>query len=525
MLLLGIDLGTSSIKVSVVTAATQQLVASSSYPESETDIISLHPGWAEQSPDLWWEHVKQAMLKCHSFKLYDPAEIVAIGIAYQMHGLVLVDKDQQVLRNSIIWCDSRAVEIGNKAFHEIGEEKCLSHLLNSPGNFTASKLAWVKANEPAVYGKINKIMLPGDFIAMKMTGECTTTVSALSEGIFWDFKDNRISKDVLNYFEIDESLFPNIQPLFAPHGYLKETVAVTLSLKKGIPVSYKAGDQPNNALALNVINPGEVAATAGTSGVIYGVSDQLNYDLQSRINSFAHVNYKAPSLKEFPIRQPAEKGRSIARGGEVRIGILLCINGVGIFNRWIKNMIGGNTYAGLNEAAGKVPVGAEGLIALPFGNGAERMLNNQIIGGQFHNLDFNVHTTAHIVRAVQEGIAFSFRYGLDIMRENGLNPAVIRAGKANLFLSDVFTSSFANTNKVAVEFYEGDGSFGAAIGAGIGAGIYPDAAAATENREPFYTVEPEQANRYEELYQQWKVKLKNQLKKTSEVNTDSFSLS
>ena len=512
MLLLGIDLGTSSIKVSVVTAATQQLVASSSYPESETDIISLHPGWAEQSPDLWWEHVKKAMLKCHSLMLYDPAEIVAIGIAYQMHGLVLVDKDQQVLRNSIIWCDSRAVEIGNKAFHEIGEEKCLSHLLNSPGNFTASKLAWVKANEPAVYGKINKIMLPGDFIAMKMTGECTTTVSALSEGIFWDFKDNRISKDVLNYFEIDESLFPNIQPLFAPHGYLKETVAVTLSLKKGIPVSYKAGDQPNNALALNVINPGEVAATAGTSGVIYGVSDQLNYDLQSRINSFAHVNYKAPSLKE-------------RAGGEVRIGILLCINGVGIFNRWIKNMIGGNTYAGLNEAAGKVPVGAEGLIALPFGNGAERMLNNQIIGGQFHNLDFNVHTTAHIVRAVQEGIAFSFRYGLDIMRENGMNPAVIRAGKANLFLSDVFTSSFANTNKVAVEFYEGDGSFGAAIGAGIGAGIYPDAAAATENREPVYTVEPEQANRYEELYQQWKVKLKNQLKKTSEVNTDSFSLS
>ena len=512
MLLLGIDLGTSSIKVSVVTAATQQLVASSSYPESETDIISLHPGWAEQSPDLWWEHVKKAMLKCHSLKLYDPAEIVAIGIAYQMHGLVLVDKDQQVLRNSIIWCDSRAVEIGNKAFHEIGEEKCLSHLLNSPGNFTASKLAWVKANEPAVYGKINKIMLPGDFIAMKMTGECTTTVSALSEGIFWDFKDNRISKDVLNYFEIDESLFPNIQPLFAPHGYLKETVAVTLSLKKGIPVSYKAGDQPNNALALNVINPGEVAATAGTSGVIYGVSDQLNYDLQSRINSFAHVNYKAPSLKE-------------RAGGEVRIGILLCINGVGIFNRWIKNMIGGNTYADLNEAAGKVPVGAEGLIALPFGNGAERMLNNQIIGGQFHNLDFNVHTTAHIVRAVQEGIAFSFRYGLDIMRENGMNPAVIRAGKANLFLSDVFTSSFANTNKVAVEFYEGDGSFGAAIGAGIGAGIYPDAAAATENREPVYTVEPEQANRYEELYQQWKVKLKNQLKKTSEVNTDSFSLS
>ena len=511
MLLLGIDLGTSSIKVSVVTAETQELIASSFYPETEADIITLHPGWAEQSPDQWWEYVKQAILICHSLKLYDPADIAAIGIAYQMHGLVLIDKDQQVLRNSIIWCDSRAVEIGNKAFHEIGEEKCLAHLLNSPGNFTASKLAWVKETEPAVYSKIDKVMLPGDFIAMKMTGACTTTVSALSEGIFWDFKENKISKDVLDYFQIDESLFPNIQPLFSPHGYVKETVATLLSLKRGIPVTYKAGDQPNNALALNVMNPGEVAATAGTSGVIYGVSDQLNYDLQSRINSFAHVNHEATKQ---------------------RIGILLCINGVGIFNRWIKNITGGTTYAGLNEAAGKVPVGADGLIALPFGNGAERMLNNQLIGGQFHNLDFNKHTTAHMIRAVQEGIAFSFRYGLDIMRENAclpdkqeMNPLIIRAGKANMFLSNVFTTSFANTNKVAIEFYEGDGSFGAAIGAGIGAGIYPDAAAATENRKPVGTVEPEQENRYEELYQQWKLKLKNQLHKSSEVQTESFSLS
>ena len=494
MLLLGIDLGTSSVKVSVVDAATQQLVATSSYPETEADIIAPHPGWAEQSPDQWWEHVKQAILKCHSLELYKPADIAAIGIAYQMHGLVLVDKDQHVLRNSIIWCDSRAVEIGNKAFAEIGEEKCLSHLLNSPGNFTASKLAWVKNNEPGIYKKINKIMLPGDFIAMKMTGECTTTVSALSEGIFWDFKENSISKDILDYFDFDLSLIPTVQPLFAPHGYLKDTVADRLLLKKGIPVSYKAGDQPNNALSLNVMKPGEVAATAGTSGVVYGVSDELHYDIESRINSFAHVNYETDKK---------------------RIGILLCINGVGIFNRWIKNITGGNTYAGLNELAAKVPVGSDGLISLPFGNGAERMLNNKIVGGHFHNLDFNIHTTGHLVRSIQEGIAFSFRYGLDIMRENGVNPKVIRAGRANLFLSDVFTQSFANVNNVAVEFYEGDGSFGAAIGAGIGAGIYPDAAAASKNRKPVDCVEPQQANRYEELYQQWKMSLKNQLNKRS----------
>lgn len=492
MLLLGIDLGTSSVKVSVLDAATQKCIASVQYPETEAGIISVHPGWAEQSPDGWWEHVKQAILKCHATKRYDPLDIAAIGIAYQMHGLVLVDKDQHVLRNSIIWCDSRAVEIGEEAFANIGTEKCLYHLLNSPGNFTASKLAWVKKNEPAIFEKIDKVMLPGDFIAMKLTGSLTTTVSALSEGIFWDFRNNNISKDILHYFGFDESVFPAIHSLFSPHGILKDTVATRLSLKPGIPVSYKAGDQPNNALSLNVLQPGEVAATAGTSGVIYGVSDQLEYDQQSRINSFAHVNHLAPS--------PLQRA-----GGEVRIGILLCINGAGIFNRWIKNLIGSNrSYPELNNAASSVPPGANGLLALPFGNGAERMLNNKVVGAHFQNLDLNIHTEAHLVRAVQEGVAFAFRYGLDIMRENGMQPSIIRAGHTNLFLSDVFTRSFVNSTGVAVEFYEGDGSYGAAIGAGIGAGIFKDTTEAFGNRKPVGSVEPESRNMHEELYQQWK---------------------
>lgn len=505
MFFLGIDLGTSSVKVSVVDAESQACVASASYPETEAEIISLQPGWAEQSPDQWWEHVKQAILKCHAAGKYNPMDIEAIGIAYQMHGLVLVDKEQHVLRNAIIWCDSRAVETGNKAFREIGEELCLSHLLNSPGNFTASKLAWVKEHEPAIYSKIGKAMLPGDFIAMKMTGDCTTTMSALSEGILWDFKQNKISKELISYYGFDHTLFPSLNPVFSPHGHLKDTVASRLSLKTGIPVSYKAGDQPNNALSLNVLKPGEVAATAGTSGVIYGICDELNYDLQSRINSFAHVNHELTKN---------------------RIGVLLCINGTGIFNRWIKNLAGVNyTYAGLNEAAAKVAVGSEGLIALPFGNGAERMLNNQIIGAHFHNIDLNIHTTSHMVRAVQEGIAFSFRYGLDIMRENGIDPTVVRAGKANLFLSDVFTQSFANVNNVAVEFYEGDGSFGAAIGAGIGAGIYKSAETALQNRKPVSVVNPADTARYDELYEQWKERLNDQLNRINQTNALSFSLS
>lgn len=491
MLLLGIDLGTSSVKVTVLDAATQQAVASVQYPETEADIISIQPGWAEQSPDLWWEHVKQAILKCHATKGYDPLDIAAIGIAYQMHGLVLVDKDQHVLRNSIIWCDSRAVAIGDEAFANIGTEKCLYNLLNSPGNFTASKLAWVKENEPALFEKIDKAMLPGDFIAMKLTGAITTTTSALSEGIFWDYRNNSISKDVISYFGFDESVFPTINTLFSSHGTLKDTVATRLSLKPGIPVSYKAGDQPNNALSLNVLQPGEVAATAGTSGVIYGVSDQLEYDQQSRINSFAHVNHQF---------------------NKARIGILLCINGAGIFNRWIKNLVGANrSYSELNHAAAAIAAGANGLMALPFGNGAERMLNNKVVGAHFQNLDFNIHTEAHLVRAAQEGVAFAFRYGLDIMRENGMQPSVIRAGRTNLFLSDVFTSAFVNSTQVPVEVYEGDGSYGAAIGAGIGAGIFKDTKEAFGKRKPVGSVEPVSHNIHEELYQQWKDFLKEKL--------------
>jgi xylulokinase len=495
MALLGIDIGTSSIKVSVVDPETKAILASASYPETEADIIAPHPGWAEQSPDLWWEHTKQAILKCNSSGAYNPKDIAAIGIAYQMHGLVLVDKEQQVLRNAIIWCDSRAIPYGDAAFDAIGEEHSLSHLLNSPGNFTAAKLAWVKEHEPELYRRIDKIMLPGDFIAMKLTGDITTTASALSEGIFWDFQEKNVSKDVMTYFGFDGALIPTIEALFAPHGQVKDDVAERLSLTPGITVTYKAGDQPNNAFSLNVLNPGEVAATAGTSGVIYGVSDNLRYDQQSRINSFAHVNYSEE---------------------KTRIGILLCINGTGIFNRWIRNMVGAqHSYESLNTEAAQVPVGSDGLMALPFGNGAERMLNNKTIGAHLHNLDFNLHTAAHLVRAAQEGIAFSLRYGLDIMRENGMYPTIIRAGKANMFLSDVFTQSFVNVTGVPVELYQTDGSVGAALGAGVGASLFNSPQEAFAGRKPLKMVEPSNAENYEPLYQQWKALLAAQLHSTN----------
>jgi xylulokinase len=491
MYLLGIDLGTSSIKVAVVDVASQKSIATAQYPEEETAIKSLKLGWAEQSPNDWWQNVQQAILKLNVTGLFDPKEIKAIGIAYQMHGLVVVDQDQQVLRDSIIWCDSRAVELGNQAFEAIGEEKSLKYLLNSPGNFTASKLAWVKANEPDTYNRIDKMMLPGDFIAMKLTGEITTSISALSEGIFWDFKNHEISKDVINYYGIDEYLIPAIKPLFSEHGYLKADIADLLGLTTGIPVAYKSGDQPNNALSLNVLKPGEVAATAGTSGVIYGVSDELTYDKQSRVNTFAHVTYSE------------EKKHT---------GVLLCINGTGSMYRWAKhNFAPQATYAELNKLASEAPIGSNGLKVLPFGNGAERMLNNKYTGAQLLGINLNTHNQSDIFRAVQEGIAFSFRYGLDIMRENGMAPKVIRAGRANLFLSEVFAQIFVDVTGIPVELYENDGSVGAALGAGIGSGIFKSAEEAFNRHEAIKTLTPQHSAAYEPIYQDWKKILEKQL--------------
>jgi xylulokinase len=494
MLLLGLDLGTSSIKASVVDGSNGKLIASAQYPEIENIISSPKLGWAEQDPEMWWNCIQKAILKCNATGKYNPKDIQAIGISYQMHGLVMIDRDLRVLRPSIIWCDSRAVEIGKKAFETIGEEKCLSHLLNSPGNFTASKLAWVKENEPRVYGSVYKIMLPGDYISMQMTGEITTSNSALSEGIFWDFKTNSVSEDVMKYYGFSANILPDIRPVFSNHGGVKSSIADSLGLSSGIPVTYKAGDQPNNALSLNVLDPGEFAATAGTSGVIYSVSDQVSYDPKSRVNTFAHVNHQM--------------------NNENRLGTLLCINGTGILNRWVRdNIAGGMNYQTMNEVASKIAEGSEGFKVLPFGNGAERVLENKTVSSTLHGINFNIHTNAHIIRAAQEGIAFSLKYGMDIMAENGTSPSVIRAGKANMFLSDIFSQTLVNVTGVSVELYDTDGAKGAALGAGIGSKYFSNPKEAFNNMEKIGLIEPNASklSNYQEIYADWKAYLLTKL--------------
>lgn len=494
MNLLGIDIGSSSVKASIVDGNTGKSIASAFYPKQEMKITALQSGWAEQSPELWWENLKLAIKDVLSTSKTDPKTIESIGISYQMHGLVVVDKNKQVLRPSIIWCDSRAAVYGNKAFKDLGEEKCLASLLNSPGNFTASKLMWVKENEPDLFGRIDKIMLPGDYIAMKMSGEIQTTASGLSEGILWDFQEDALAESLMNYYGFDASLIPGIVPTFSVQSVVSAQAAAELGLEEGTKISYRAGDQPNNALSLNVLNPGEIATTAGTSGVVYGVSGEVKYDLLSRVNTFAHVNH----TKQNP-----------------RLGVLLCINGTGILNSWLNKFVGNKqfSYHEMNEKAATIAIGSEGLTILPFGNGAERVLQNKNIGAQISGLGFNTHTDAHLFRAAQEGIVFSFRYGMEIMENIGIHAKVIRAGKANMFLSPVFRETLSGVTGATIELYDTDGSVGAARGAGIGSGYYASANEAFSSLQKLDTVHPDVAKKeqHEEAYQNWKTLLEKQM--------------
>lgn len=495
MTLLGYDIGSSSVKASLIDAGSGQLLASAFFPKEEMPIDSPRPGFAEQHPETWWKNLVSATRQILQQPGIDPASIKAIGISYQMHGLVVVDRSLKPLRPSIIWCDSRAVTTGDKAFREIGTGKCLSALLNSPGNFTAAKLKWVKDYEPEIYKQIYKIMLPGDYIAMKLSGQVVTTPSGLSEGIFWDFSRNEISDMILDHFEFNRSLIPDVVPNFSHQGNLTAGAAAELGLKAGVPIAYRAGDQPNNAFSLNVLNPGEIAATAGTSGVVYGVSDQISYDPESRVNTFAHVNHTAEAR---------------------RLGVLLCVNGTGILNSWLRRNLAGGAdlgYDEMNSLAMEVPAGSQGLCVLPFGNGAERLMGNRDLGCSFEHLDFNRHTKGHLIRASHEGIAFAFHYGMEIMKQTGIHPRVIRAGNSNMFMSPIFRESLAALTAATIELYNTDGAQGAARAAGLGARIYNSTTEAFNGLMVVKTIEPKQEliQPLTEAYRKWKLMLLNKI--------------
>ncbi len=495
MYYIGYDLGSSSVKAALIEASTGKSVGITQYPETEMSILALQTGWAEQDPNFWWKNIGEVTKKLLKQTGVLSKEIKGVGIAYQMHGMVVVDKNQEVLRPSIIWCDSRAVEIGNETFQGVGEDKCVSNLLNSPGNFTLSKLKWVKENEPEIFEKVDKLMLPGDFIAMKLTGEATTTISGLSEGIMWDFKQNKLADWLFDYMGISTDVIPTIVPTFSNQGIVTKKASEEIGLPEGIPVLYRAGDQPNNALSLNAFHPGEIAATGGTSGVVYAITDSTKTQESSRINNFAHVNYT--------VEQP-------------RIGKLLCINGAGIQYSWMKQNVAASndSYNDMNNLAEAISVGSDGLRILPFGNGAERMLNSKNTGASMFNLNFNKHNKAHLLRASLEGIAFSFVYGIDILKNDGVDLSAIRAGNDNLFRSEIFSNTIATLVGTDINIIDTTGAVGAARAAGVSTGDFKTLNDAFSDNEHVMTYHPlKDKQMYENAYQLWKQDLENQYNK------------
>lgn len=485
MYLIGYDIGTSSIKASILDAKSNKVVGSISYPDREIDIISKQPGWAEQQPEIWWNHLCVATSKLLSETGIDSKNINGIGISYQMHGLVLIDKDHQVLRPAIIWCDSRAVDIGNQAFTSLGESFCLNNYLNSPGNFTASKLKWIQENEPNIYYKIHKILLPGDYINMKLSGALNTTISGLSEGIFWNFKEKKVAKRLIQHYRINQDILPETTATFSEMGRVHKMAAVQTGLQEGTPITYRAGDQPNNAMSLNVLRDGEIAATCGTSGVVYGIVDRPIFDLGSRVNAFAHVNYESRKDK---------------------IGILLCINGAGSSYRWIKHQLtsSGMSYDAMENLASSVPIGSDGLHLLPFGNGSERMLSNTPINGHLLGIDFNRHTLAHIFRATLESVAFSFVYGMHIMNEIGLTMNVIKVSNDNMFKSDIFSSTIASVLGIEIHVINTTGSEGAARAAGVKIGVFKSVESAFSKLKVHKVYTPhDNAEEHKKAYKNW----------------------
>lgn len=494
MYFLGIDLGSSSIKLSVLDGEKGLTLCSVKVPENEMEIEAPKFGWAEQDPIKWWEYVKQGFRLLKEKNNIDLKKIKGIGIAYQMHGLVLTDDKLNPVRPSIIWCDSRAVGIGNKVYEALGAEVCQSQILGSPGNFTASKLKWVKDNEPEVFKKASFMMLPGDFIAAKLSGVPQISTSGLSEAALWDFSKAKLATQILDQMEISTDLIPEVVPNFGDQATVNAEVAAELGLDSGVKITYRAGDQPNNAFSLNVLKSGDIATTAGTSAVMYAVTDKNTGDDQNRINTFLHVN-------------DTELQKSN--------GVLLCINGSGITYQWLRKLLSHGrekmiSYEQLNLEAAKVAPGSEGLRFYPFGNGVERIFNNREVNSGIENLNFNIHKPTHLVRSACEGIVFAMNYGFEVMKSLGATGQVIRAGKENLFLSPVFREIFTSTTQTTLELYNTSGSEGAARGAAYGYGFYSRFEEAFESLKRLDTIEPnkELVSQYQDIYEEWKGNIK-----------------
>jgi xylulokinase len=458
--LLGIDVGTGGTRAALVDPRGRVIGAATA---EHAPMSSRRFGWAEQSPEDWWRAACQAIRECLAKTSVSAAEVSAIGLTGQMHGLVLLDAQDRVVRPAIIWCDQRTEQECRDITQRVGAER-LIELTANPAltGFTLPKIWWVRRHEPELWARVRSLMLPKDYVRFRLTGERAIDVADASGTLMFDVVHRRWSQEMLKISQLDEALLPKVFESVEISAYVHQDGANQAGLRPGIPVVAGAGDQAAGAVGMGIVKPGAVSATIGTSGVVFAATSAPVLEPHGRIHTFCHA---IPN----------------------RWHVMGVTQGAGLSLRWFRDQFGAGAddgrdpYDRLADEAAQAPAGADGLLWAPY-----------LMGERTPHLDPNArgalvgitaqHTRAHVIRAILEGVAFSLRDSLTLFREIGVPIESIRLGGGGA-RSPLWQQIQADIYGMPVELIEADegGAYGAALLAGVGSGNWSSVEAACES--------------------------------------------
>ncbi|WP_136689820.1 xylulokinase [Halorhabdus amylolytica] len=485
---MGLDLGTSGVKI-LVTDADGEVVATTTeeYPLYQPEV-----GWSEQNPAEWWDATVAGIEAVLDDPAVDPGEIEGLGLTGQMHGSVFLDGDHEVLRPAILWNDTRTSEQCAEIEERVGEDRIIELASNPPfEGFTAPKILWVQEHEPEVFERTEKILLPKDFIRLKLTGEFATDVSDASGTLLLNVGERDWSTEILETLDIPRELLPEVYESPKVTGEITDAVSERTGLPAGTPVVAGAGDNAAGAVGSGVVEDGDVWGSIGTSGVIFVATDEERTDPDGRVHTFCHA---------VPGKWHA-MGVMLAAGG----AFSWFADTLGGPEEVVADQLGTDTFDVLTDEATTVQPGSEGLIFLPYLNGERTPHRDADARGVFFGLSTR-HEKAHIVRSVLEGVTYGLRDSLRIVRDDlGVDTGQLKAAgggaKSPLWKqiqADIFDAEILTPN-----VDEGP-AYGSALLAGVGAGVYDSVEGATERAVDIVdSVEPNGTHTqvYDEYYE------------------------
>ena len=470
--LIGLDVGTGGARAVAVNESGEEVAeASSEYP-----LHSPHPGWTEQDPADWWEGAREALQKAAT---ESGEQVAGIGLTGQMHGSVFLDASDQVIRPALLWNDQRTHRQCERITRAVGEERLIS-IAGNPAltGFQAPKIVWLRDEEPDDYGRISRVLLPKDYVRLQLTGEYATDASDAAGTLLLDIRARDWSGEILDALEIPQEWMPEVYEGPESTGILREDVAEELGLPPSIPVAAGGGDNAAAAVGTGIVGPGLVNSSVGTSGVLFVHTSDFNPDPSGRLHAFCHAVPGAYHLM----------GVTLSAGGSLS---------------WWRETLGGD-YDELIEAASGVWPGSEGLVFLPYLSGERTPHLDPKARGTFFGLTAR-HGLGHMTRAVMEGVIFSLRDSLEIMRRLGVPIEDVRAtgGGARSALWRQLQADIYGTPIRRTAADEGP-AYGAALLAGVASGTYADvdeASSVVRLREEITEPDTDRAKIYEEHYE------------------------